>query len=102
MAVRAAELFARCFGQRPRWVIAAPGRVNLIGEHTDYNDGFVLPMAIEHYIVIAANSNTNRQVTLHSETTGRNGELQPAPGGRAWRTGLVQLRPGRHRRVPEA
>jgi galactokinase len=37
-----------------QWVVAAPGRVNLIGEHTDYNDGYVLPMAIERYTVIAA------------------------------------------------
>jgi galactokinase len=41
-------------GRDPRWVVAAPGRVNLIGEHTDYNDGFVFPMAIERYTVIAA------------------------------------------------
>jgi galactokinase len=42
------------FGRAPRWVAAAPGRVNLIGEHTDYNDGFVLPMAIDRYTAIAA------------------------------------------------
>ena len=42
------------FGCDPRWITAAPGRVNLIGEHTDYNDGFVLPMAIERYVVLAA------------------------------------------------
>src|SRR4051812_2933434 len=46
--------FGRRFGRRPRWVAAAPGRVNLIGEHTDYNDGFVLPMAIDRHVVIAA------------------------------------------------
>src|SRR5512137_2960594 len=70
MAGRAAELFTRCFGHPPRWLVAAPGRVNLIGEHTDYNDGFVLPMAIERHIVMAAGANTRREVTLHSVTTG--------------------------------
>ena len=42
------------FSADPRWIAAAPGRVNMIGEHTDYNDGFVLPMAIERYVVMAA------------------------------------------------
>jgi galactokinase len=46
--------FTARFGQPPHWVAAAPGRVNVIGEHTDYNDGFVLPMAIERFCVIAA------------------------------------------------
>jgi galactokinase len=41
-------------GRDPQWVVTAPGRVNLIGEHIDYNGGFVLPMAIERYCVIAA------------------------------------------------
>lgn len=50
----ALELFEKHFGRTPRWVVAAPGRVNLIGEHTDYNAGFVLPMAIERRVVIAA------------------------------------------------
>ncbi len=70
MADRAAALFTRCFGHAPSCVAAAPGRVNLIGEHTDYNDGFVLPMAIERYTVMAAAPNTCRDVTLHSVTTG--------------------------------
>jgi galactokinase len=47
--------FAKVFGCPPRWIVAAPGRVNVIGEHIDYNDGFVLPMAIEYYTVMAAN-----------------------------------------------
>src|SRR5262252_6033689 len=50
----AVRSFAARFGAEPRWVVAAPGRVNLIGEHTDYNGGFVLPMAIDRYVVIAA------------------------------------------------
>ncbi len=50
----AAERFEHRYGRRPRWIAAAPGRVNIIGEHVDYNDGFVLPMAIDRYCVIAA------------------------------------------------
>ena len=46
--------FTKTYGRAPRWIAAAPGRVNVIGEHTDYNDGFVLPMAIEFYTIMAA------------------------------------------------
>ena len=46
--------FKERFGHEPEWVFVAPGRVNLIGEHTDYNDGFVFPMAIERQTVMAA------------------------------------------------
>ena len=70
MADRASQLFGRCFGHAPQWMVAAPGRVNLIGEHTDYNDGFVLPMAIERYTVMAGGRNAGLEVTLHSVTTG--------------------------------
>jgi galactokinase len=42
----AAEAFAACFAQPPKVVASAPGRVNLLGEHTDYNGGLVLPMAL--------------------------------------------------------
>src|SRR3954462_111413 len=70
MVERNSELFKKCFGQEPHCIVAAPGRVNLIGEHTDYNDGFVLPMAIERYTVMAADQNAAKEVTLHSSTTG--------------------------------
>jgi galactokinase len=53
-ANHAVREFAKIYGGAPQWLAAAPGRVNLIGEHTDYNDGFVMPMAIERYTVIAA------------------------------------------------
>jgi len=49
----AAAGFADVFGGLPDGVWAAPGRVNLIGEHTDYNDGFVLPFALPHAAVVA-------------------------------------------------
>ena len=44
----------------------APGRVNLIGEHTDYNDGFVFPVAIDRDVLLAATLRNNRQVRIHS------------------------------------
>jgi galactokinase len=53
-AEAAIRAFAARFGSKPRWLAAAPGRVNLIGEHTDYNGGFVLPMAIDRYAIVAA------------------------------------------------
>jgi galactokinase len=51
---RAKQAFAERFGGAPDLVAQAPGRVNLIGEHTDYNDGFVLPLAIDRGTVVAA------------------------------------------------
>ncbi|HEX4343409.1 MAG TPA: galactokinase [Verrucomicrobiae bacterium] len=59
LAAHASDEFKKAYGRIPRWIAAAPGRVNLIGEHTDYNDGFVLPMAIERYTVIAADAPAN-------------------------------------------
>lgn len=52
--------FRERFGGEPRF-FAAPGRVNLIGEHTDYNDGFVLPVAIDRYAVVACGTRPDRQ-----------------------------------------
>ncbi len=54
------------FADDPAFVVRAPGRVNLIGEHTDYNDGFVLPMAIDRATWIALRPRTDRQVVVHS------------------------------------
>jgi galactokinase len=51
---RAAGGFRRVYRGEPRWAAAAPGRVNLMGEHTDYNDGFVMPMAIDRRTVVVA------------------------------------------------
>ena len=54
------------FGHQPATVVRAPGRVNLIGEHTDYNDGYVLPVAIDRSILMAAAPRPDRQVVLHA------------------------------------
>src|ERR1700751_124820 len=54
LSAHVAAEFQKHYGRPARWIVAAPGRINVIGEHTDYNDGFVLPMAIERYTVIAA------------------------------------------------
>ncbi|AKH62793.1 MULTISPECIES: galactokinase [Photorhabdus] len=50
----AKDIFNSVFHYTPTHIIQAPGRVNLIGEHTDYNDGFVLPCAINYQVVVAA------------------------------------------------
>ena len=58
--------FTSLFGESPSCVIRAPGRVNLIGEHTDYNDGFVLPMAIDRAVWIAMRPRADHTLVLHS------------------------------------
>jgi len=63
---RVTAAFAERFGEPSVLVARAPGRVNLIGEHTDYNDGFVLPMAIDRAVWIALRPRTDRHVSLHS------------------------------------
>ncbi len=64
LATEAKANFARQFGHEATIVVAAPGRVNLIGEHIDYCDGFVLPLALERYIVIAAAPNGTTEARL--------------------------------------
>ena len=91
LAAETARRFEGAFGRPPRWLAAAPGRVNLIGEHTDYNDGFVLPMAIERYTVLAAAPAAKGRNTLQFRSTQGEGTavvdlgqpLKPAPKG-AW------------------
>lgn len=54
------EIYEARFGFKPEYIAAAPGRVNLIGEHIDYNDGIVLPMAIERCTVVAGGANQDK------------------------------------------
>lgn len=63
------------FGKQPSVIAAAPGRVNLIGEHIDYCDGFVLPFALEQNIIIAAVPNDSDRVRLASSLGGDSVEI---------------------------
>ena len=58
--------FEKLFGSRPR-IFRAPGRVNLIGEHTDYNDGFVMPAAVAFSTYVAIAPRPDRKLFIHSE-----------------------------------
>jgi galactokinase len=60
------EMFRVAFGAAASRVFSAPGRVNLIGEHTDYNDGFVLPLAIQHRTYIAACPRADRTLRAYA------------------------------------
>ena len=63
---RARERFQAVFGMAPSGVAFAPGRVNLVGEHTDYNDGFVLPMALDLGVTLAFHPRTDDLLRVHS------------------------------------
>ncbi|MFC8007349.1 galactokinase [Streptomyces olivaceus] len=60
------ERFRELYGAEPEGAWAAPGRVNLIGEHTDYNDGFVMPFALPHTAVAAVSRRDDGILRLHS------------------------------------
>ena len=64
---RAIAGYVTNYGNEPTLVVRAPGRVNLIGEHTDYNDGFALPMALPFEVVIAGEPRNDGRVVATSE-----------------------------------
>jgi galactokinase len=64
------DAFAARFGNHPRLIVRAPGRVNLIGEHTDYNEGFVLPIAIDRATFVAGRSRADRTIRVYSANFG--------------------------------
>ncbi len=75
------DQFEQLFAEKPR-LFSAPGRVNLIGEHTDYNDGFVLPMAIERRTFVAGSARLDTLVRVRSRNADSSLEFdlaQPGP-----------------------
>ncbi|HEX6642975.1 MAG TPA: galactokinase, partial [Thermoanaerobaculia bacterium] len=81
------EVFAREFGGEPDVLVRAPGRVNLIGEHTDYNDGFVLPLAIERAVWIGLRRRDDTRVHVWSIDFDKDATFDaaaPERGGPAW------------------
>jgi len=79
------EVFRKQFGDREPRMFRAPGRVNLIGEHTDYNDGFVLPVAIDRETVVVAAANNSRRVRVHSLNVEESAEFDLDNPGRKLR-----------------
>jgi galactokinase len=83
-AERVRRAFNDRYGREPAVVWSAPGRVNLIGEHTDYNDGFVLPFALPHRTAVAMAASDGPQWTVWSESTAETVQFGPSdltPGG---------------------
>jgi galactokinase len=104
---RAKRAFAERFGGEPALIAQAPGRVNLIGEHTDYNDGFVLPLAIDRGTVVAARAGGDA-VAVWAADYGEEDlftldqPVEAVPGG-SWRNyvrGMVALLQGEGVPVP--
>ena len=67
----AVDLFKAVYGEEPTGVWAAPGRVNLIGEHTDYNAGLCLPIALPHRTFIALKPREDTKVRVVSDVAGQ-------------------------------
>ncbi|KUH35593.1 galactokinase [Streptomyces kanasensis] len=86
-AEKVAAQFRELYGTEPDGVWAAPGRVNLIGEYTDFNDGFVMPLALPHTAVAAVTRRTDGVLRFHSA------EADPASGG-VVRLDAADLTPG--------
>src|SRR3989449_9613880 len=93
----AVDLFTRVFDAQPALIAGAPGRVNLIGEHTDYNDGLVLPIALPNRILVTASKRDDGRIAVASSghrgvtefaiddlAPGSVGDWAAYPAGAAW------------------
>ncbi len=86
LQTRVTQAFRERFGTRPEAVVRAPGRVNLIGEHTDYNDGFVLPLALERATYLALRRRRDKRVMVTSLEKGEASfDLTRLERGEGWR-----------------
>ncbi|HXX68975.1 MAG TPA: galactokinase [Polyangiaceae bacterium] len=108
VAIDATRAFSDRFGRAPAWLVAAPGRINLIGEHTDYNGGYVLPMTIDRYVVIAASPAAalhGRRMTIHSESLGSTADIgldaEVGRGAPAWSNYVRGVLAGFQKRLAE-
>jgi galactokinase len=95
---RAEAHFQSRFGRAPTWLVRAPGRVNLIGEHTDYTGGFVLPVAISRDTALAVRPLPQKGVRLYSEHAGEtayfdleNPRKEGLPGWMRYAAGVVAV-----------
>ena len=84
VARKLTALFAELYGGARPTIYRAPGRVNLIGEHTDYNDGFVMPAALDLYTYVAVSPRSDRRLRVYSENLGEKCDLD-----------LDSIRPGK-------
>ena len=88
---KAAQAYGEQFGEEPDLVASAPGRINLIGEHTDYNGGFVLPCAIDRRIAVAVGTGEGGLYSADFDETREPGERDDSwanyPRGVAWAMG---------------
>jgi galactokinase len=78
-----AQRFEAVFHHPPAVLASAPGRINLIGEHTDYNDGFVLPAAIDRRVTVTARTTSDGMLAAHAAMFGESASIP-----------LAELRPG--------
>lgn len=91
------QAFQKQFNQEPSHVVESPGRINIIGEHTDYNQGFVMPAAIDQYIYVAVSPRNDNELHLYSEDykefyqTTLGESLQDAPGWAKYIIGVSEI-----------
>ena len=91
------NLYENKYGNAPEYLVRAPGRVNLIGEHTDYNEGYVMPLAIDYAVWIAFSQISEPEVRLHSidfdqnEVISINKEFTKGEGWSEYLKGLINI-----------